>query len=109
MERKDLVEFVLMNMPRLRKGIAPALLGECLMELRDRKLYRERYQTFEAWCRELGFSRQYAYRLIAKALAARNVATPPETYPLEKYRAAQARLARLEQPLNAWRERCNRP
>ena len=43
-------------------------VGTALLEVRDRKLYRNKYDSFEIYCREeLGFSRPYAYNLIGSA------------------------------------------
>jgi hypothetical protein len=44
--------------------------GEALKEIKDSRLYRAEYRTFENYCRaRWRFSRQYAYRLIALAEA----------------------------------------
>jgi len=43
-------------------------VGKALAEIRDRKLYRERCETFADYCTQTwGFSRQHAYRLIDAA------------------------------------------
>ena len=43
-------------------------VGEALMEIRDGRLYKQDYGTFEAYCKERwGFSRGHGYRLIAAA------------------------------------------
>jgi hypothetical protein len=43
-------------------------VGTALTQVRDQKLYRDKYGSFEAYCRvELGFSRPYAYNLIGSA------------------------------------------
>lgn len=46
-------------------------VGTALMDIRDRRLYRERYQTFEAYCAERwSLKRQRAYELMSAAGAA---------------------------------------
>lgn len=43
-------------------------VGKALSEIREARLYRERYETFEAYCAaEWDMSRSYAYRQIASA------------------------------------------
>ena len=45
-------------------------VGEALKEIKDGRLYRAEYRSFEEYCRgRWGFSRQYGYRLIAFAKA----------------------------------------
>lgn len=44
------------------------LVGEALLEVRDSRLYRLNYPTFEAYCKgRWGFSRGHAYRLMDAA------------------------------------------
>lgn len=46
-------------------------VGEALLEIRDHRLYRPDYPTFDAYCRERwGWSRVHAYRQIAAARVA---------------------------------------
>ena len=43
-------------------------VGEALRDIRDRRLYREGYKTFESYCRSRwDFSRAHAYRLVGAA------------------------------------------
>ncbi len=43
-------------------------VGAALTQVRDQKLYRDKYGTFENYCLgELGFSRPYAYNLMGSA------------------------------------------
>jgi hypothetical protein len=43
-------------------------VGNALEEIRDERLYRDEYDTFEAFCKaEFGFDRTYASRLISSA------------------------------------------
>ncbi len=47
-------------------------VGQALLEIRDRRLYRECYKTFDDYCRERwGWSRSYAHRHIQGAQVAR--------------------------------------
>ena len=47
-------------------------VGEALLEIRDRRLYRESHKTFEDYCRERwGMSRIYAHRSIEAAKIAK--------------------------------------
>src|SRR6266851_1670786 len=49
-------------------------VGEALMEIRDNRLYRSDYATFEEYCRERwGWSRRHADRQIAAAEVAGNL------------------------------------
>lgn len=49
-------------------------VGLALMEIRDGRLYRAEYGTFEEYCQERwGWERRHAYRLIDAAAAVENV------------------------------------
>jgi len=49
-------------------------VGFALMQIRDNRLYREIYGTFEEYCKEKwNFTRSYAYRLIASSEVADNL------------------------------------
>jgi len=65
-EQKDLVKLEKV----IRAGWQTFVeVGTALAEVRDRRLYRDKYgDSFENYCREeLGFSRPYAYNLIGSA------------------------------------------
>jgi hypothetical protein len=50
-------------------------VGNALATIRDGKLYRETYKTFDAYCKERWkFDRTYAHRLITAAVTVENVA-----------------------------------
>ncbi|WP_193199656.1 hypothetical protein [Nostoc sp. MG11] len=50
------------------------LAGKALVELRDRKLYRNTHKTFEDYCRErFGFERRYPYRLMESTVVVDNL------------------------------------
>lgn len=49
-------------------------VGSALMEIRDAKLYRRDYDSFDAYCRgRWGFGKSHAYRQIEAAIVAHNV------------------------------------
>ena len=53
----------------IQKGLKSFMeVGHCLMTIRDKRLYRADYSTFESYCRDRwGISRPYAYKLMAGA------------------------------------------
>lgn len=63
------------NLSIIRKGEGVFLkVGRALADIRDRRLYRERYQTFEAFVdAELGWTRRYGDLLIQEARIAERV------------------------------------
>jgi len=81
-------------------------VGRALMEIRDRRLYKEvkGYKTFEEYCRiEWNFSRSRAYQLIDSAEAVENVnncrqipTTESQTRPLTQLKP--------DQQAEAWQE-----
>lgn len=49
-------------------------VGEALQQIRDKRLYRTEFESFEGYCRlKWGMGRQYAYRLIGGAEVAGNL------------------------------------
>lgn len=64
---------------RAEKTIAAGLMqfrevGEALVQIRDGRLYREKFATFEAYCREIwNLGRQHAYRMIGAAAAVQQI------------------------------------
>lgn len=97
-----------------------ATVGAALAEIRDARLYRQDYATFEAYCRERwGFTRMHVGRIIAGASVVKNVTNwlqipgpanesqarplaklPPERQPVA-WQAAQATAAAEERPVTA--------
>lgn len=70
-------------------------VGRALLEIRDRRLYRETHTTFEAYCRERwGWSRHHANRHIDAALVT-DALVPTGTKP-ENEAQARAMLDRLD-------------
>lgn len=70
-------------------------VGRALMEIRDRRLYRETHATFEAYCGERwGWTRQHAYRHIDAAQVAGALSSTDDKP--GSVREARAMLANLE-------------
>ena len=70
-------------------------VGRALLEIRDRRLYRETHATFEAYCRERwGWGRRYVNRQIVAAQVARTLG-PIGPKPANEAQA-RAMLNRLE-------------
>ena len=65
---------------RIEKGRASFLdVADALAEIRDGRLYREGFATFEAYCRERwGFTRQHVNRVIKSAEAVRSLSDEME-------------------------------
>ena len=61
---------------RVRAGLQTFhAVGRALAEISERKLYRQEYATFGAYCRERwGFGRSHAYRLMGAAAVLSNLA-----------------------------------
>lgn len=78
-------------------------VGTALAEIRDNRLYRQQYGTFEAYCQERwGLERRKAYRLMDAAGVVKNVSNWTQNLPENE---AQARpLTKLEpkQQREAW-------
>jgi hypothetical protein len=52
-------------------------VGEALIEICDKQLYREKYPTFKEYCKqEWDYSKSYAYRLISEAKVKRSLMPP---------------------------------
>lgn len=96
-----------------------ATVGAALAEIRDARLYRQDYATFESYCRERwGFARNYANKIITASEVVANLGTivpttpatesqarplaklPPERQPVA-WQAAQATAAAEERPVTA--------
>lgn len=71
-------------------------VGRALLEIRDRRLYRETHATFEAYCRERwGWGRDYAYKHIDAAHVANALSTSVGKLPASEAQA-RAMLDRLD-------------
>ena len=82
-------------------------VGRALREVRDAKLYRASYDSFEAYCRERwGFSRQHAYRQIEAANVVEILSPTGDTPPSERQARELVPLVREDeaQAVEVWRE-----
>jgi hypothetical protein len=80
-------------------------VGSALLEIRDSRLYRSRYDTFEDYCRSRWkLSRQYAYQMIAAAEVAKDLSANADILPATEFQSrALAQLPREERS-EAWKE-----
>lgn len=63
-------------------------VGTALLEIRDSRLYRKEYTTFEEYCRgKWGWERRHAYRLIDAAKAVENVSNWTQIQPATESQA----------------------
>jgi hypothetical protein len=79
-------------------------VGNALMEIRESRLYRVEYKTFEAYCREKwGMSQQHATRLCRSAKTASNLKSEPRgsLVSSEKQVRSLTKLPAAKQPA-AW-------
>ena len=87
----------------IERGMATFIeVGSALAAIRDAKLYRADYPTFEEYCRERwGMSKTHANRLVASAEVAALVAPMGVIPPTERQVRPLTRLSPDEQPV-AW-------
>jgi len=74
-------------------------VGRALLEIRDRRLYREAgFSSFDGYCRERwGWSRQHAYRLIDGGRVAELVSPAGDSSPVERVARELVPLARADE------------
>src|ERR1700739_3202595 len=61
-------------------------VGSALLEIRQGKLYKPQYSTFEAYCQERwGFSRQHASDLISSSVVFFNLSTTVDKVPSSEW------------------------
>ena len=60
---------------RIAQGLKTFVaVGEALLQIRDQRLYRKDWRTFEEYCRgRWGWERRHAYRIMDAASVAQNV------------------------------------
>jgi phage N-6-adenine-methyltransferase len=78
-------------------------VGNALTEIREGRLYRQDYSTFEDYCRDKwGMERRHAYRLMDAAETVKNVSHGTQILPANERQARP--LSRLEPPqqVEAW-------
>lgn len=65
-------------------------VGTALLDIRDSRLYRQRYGTFETYCQERwGMERRHAYRLIDAAAVVENVSQGTHKPPVNERQARE--------------------
>lgn len=80
-------------------------VGNALKTIRDSKLYREEYKTFERYVQERwGFKRHYAYNLIESAEAVKNVEHAQQKLPANVRQATELAKAPPEKQAAIWEE-----
>jgi N6-adenosine-specific RNA methylase IME4 len=78
-------------------------VGNVLLEIRDSKLYRESYGTFEDYCRERwGWERRHAYRLMDAAKVFDNVSQGTQIIPTSERQARPLTALEPEEQIEAW-------
>ena len=79
-------------------------VGRALLEIRDSGLYREKYGTFEDYCRERwGVSKMHAYRLMdASSVVANLESNQLVTFPTNEAQARPLTQLPAEQQAEAW-------
>lgn len=78
--------------------------GNALVDIRDRRLYRQHYTTFEEYCRERwGFSKTHANRLIGASSVAENL-TPLGVKPESESHLRPLTGLEPEQQREVWQE-----
>ncbi|MEZ6069446.1 MAG: hypothetical protein R3C10_04045 [Pirellulales bacterium] len=88
------------------KGLATFVeVGLALKEIRDRRLYREEYSTFEAYVdKRHGLKRTYAHYLIESAAAADQVFTVVNSAPNTERQARELARVPEEDRVEVWQE-----
>lgn len=80
-------------------------VGSALSTIRDKKLYREEYKTFEQYCsKKWGFQRRRAYQLIEEATVTQNVQDLAQKPPVNSEQARPLAQLPDEQQGEAWQE-----
>lgn len=80
-------------------------VGLALKKIRDSKLYREEYPTFEMYCKERWeFRRAHAYRLIDSAQAVENVSHGRQKPTSERQARPLTKLSTPELQQEAWKK-----
>jgi hypothetical protein len=78
-------------------------VGNALMEIRDSRLYRVEYKTFEAYCRDKwGMSKVRATQLIGAAKVSANLVTVVTKTPTTESQARPLTVLPAEQQPQAW-------
>lgn len=80
-------------------------VGEALLDIRDRRLYRQQYHTWEEYCHgRWGWGRNYANKLIVASETARNLGTIVPILPQNETQVRPLTQLPAEQQVRAWQE-----
>lgn len=100
-EKSELVELETVIENGMRQFID---VGRALLQIRDGRLYRDTYRTFDDYCRDRwGMSKTHANRLIESSKATDNVA-PIGVKPQNEAQARPLTRLKPEQRAAAWKE-----
>jgi hypothetical protein len=84
-------------------------VGAALLHVRDLRLYRTEYATFEAYCDEKwGMGKAYAHRLIGAATVRDNLSPIGDVLPANEAQARPLTLLEPEQQREAWQRAVQR-
>jgi N6-adenosine-specific RNA methylase IME4 len=79
-------------------------VGNALLEIRDSKLYRQDFTTFEDYCKERwGIERRRAYQLMDAAKAVENVYLSTQTVPVNELQARPLTALDPQDQIDAWK------
>ncbi|MDF5719877.1 MAG: hypothetical protein PUP91_05200 [Rhizonema sp. PD37] len=79
-------------------------IGQALSQIRDQRLYRANYKTFEEYCMtRWEMSRRSAYQLIGAAMVVENVRNCAQILPLNEAQARPLTALSPEQQREAWK------
>jgi hypothetical protein len=88
------------------KGLQPFYeVGQALIEIRDRKLYRQTHKTFEAYCKEKwNLARQTAYQLIGAVKVVENLSAIADKMPTKESQVRPLTQLPAAQQLEIWQK-----
>lgn len=79
-------------------------VGNALLEIRDNRLYRQEYHTFEDYCKERwNMQRAYAYRLIAASEVISNLSPIGDKLPVTETQARPLTSLEPKEQVEAWK------
>ncbi|MBN1430421.1 MAG: hypothetical protein JXB07_18775, partial [Anaerolineae bacterium] len=87
----------------IERGLSTFMdVGEALLAIRDKRLYRNTHSTFEEYCQERwGMSRSYAYRTIEAAQVAKRL-LPMGNIPMSERQARPLTGLEPDEQIEAW-------
>jgi hypothetical protein len=90
----------------IEKGLQTFIeVGQVLLEIKDRRLYREEYGTFETYCgSRWGLSRPRAYQLIQATNVVNNLSAASDVLPTTESQARPLSKLSAEDQLDTWNE-----